>query len=285
MRSQLPVYCARLRLPVLVAGGLALVAGVLLDLPALLLTGLVAFAAGLALYLRVGTVRADPVTVRPPVAGRWLAVNSPANKIPSHGLHAYGQTYAIDLVHEPEGGARPGFVWLRPLARPPRDFPGFGQPVFAPADALVVRVHDRERDHWSRTSAPALLYLVAEGAVRELLGPSRILGNHVVLDLGGGVYAALAHLRRRSTRVRAGQRVAAGEQLAECGNSGNTTEPHVHFQLMDHRGVAVAAGLPFRFDRFEVDRERRDGVPRNQEPFVAAIGTETAAPRPGGTRR
>jgi hypothetical protein len=51
----------------------------------------------------------------------------------------------------------------------------------------VVRAHDRERDHWSRTSPPAMLYLVLEGTVRELLGPGRILGNHVVLDLGGGV--------------------------------------------------------------------------------------------------
>ncbi len=68
----------------------------------------------------------------------------------------------------------------------------------------------------------------------ELLGPGRILGNHVVLDLGDEVYAALAHLRRGSVRVRPGDRVAAGQQLAACGNSGNSTEPHLHFQLMDH---------------------------------------------------
>ena len=83
--------------------------------------------------------------------------------------------------------------------------------------------------------------------VRELLGPGRILGNHVVLDLGGGVFAALAHLRRGSLLVRRGDRVAAGQQLAKCGNSGNSTEPHLHFQLMDHPSVLRAAGLPVRF--------------------------------------
>jgi len=92
-----------------------------------------------------------------------------------------------------------------------------------------------------------MLCLVAEGMVRELLGPGRILGNHVVLDLGGGVFAALAHLRRGSLLVRRGDRVAAGQQLAECGNSGNSTEPHLHFQLMDHPSVLQAAGLPLRF--------------------------------------
>jgi hypothetical protein len=66
--------------------------------------GLVLLIAGLVLYFRVGTVRRPPIEVDAPVAGRWLAVNSPANRVPSHGLHAYGQTYAVDLVHEPRAG-------------------------------------------------------------------------------------------------------------------------------------------------------------------------------------
>ena len=123
-----------------------------------------------AIYLRLGTVRRPPVEVARPVAGRWLAFNSPADRVPSHHLHAYGQTYAIDLVHDPADGGRPGLAWWPP-ARRPEDFPGFGQPVLAPADATVVRAHDGERDHWSRTSPLAMLYVVLEGMVRELLGP------------------------------------------------------------------------------------------------------------------
>jgi murein DD-endopeptidase MepM/ murein hydrolase activator NlpD len=109
-----------------------------------------------------------------------------------------------------------------------------------------------------------MLYLIAEGTVRELLGPGRILGNHLVLDLGDGVYAALAHLRRGSLRVRPGDRVTAGQQLAACGNSGNSTEPHLHFQLMDHPSVLLAAGLPMRFGQA--------GLP-------ASLQALTAAPR------
>lgn len=207
--------------------------------------------AGLALIavlLRAGTLRREPVAVRLPVTGPWRALNSPATRVPSHGVQGYGQTYAIDLVYDPAGPAqpRPGFGW-RPLARRPQDFPAFGQPVYAPADGVVVRVHDRERDHWSRTSPLGLLYLVTVELLRELTGPSRVVGNHVVIDVGDGVYAVLAHLRRRSIRVTAGQHVRAGTQIAECGNSGNSTEPHLHFQLMDHPAIAVAAGLPFRF--------------------------------------
>lgn len=69
-----------------------------------------------------------------------------------------------------------------------------------------MRVHDRERDHWSRTSPLGLLYILTVELLRELTGPSRVVGNHVIIDIGDGVYAVLAYLRRRSVRVAAGQR-------------------------------------------------------------------------------
>jgi Peptidase family M23 len=269
---------ARLRMPLIYLALAAIAVDVVLvDLPRWPVLALLVVA--FAIYLRVGTVRRSPVTVAPPVAGRWLAFNSPASRVPSHHLHAYAQTYAIDLVPDPDDGRRPGLAWW-PLARRPADFPGFGQPVLAPADATVARVHDAERDHWSRTSPVAMLYLVLEGMVRELLGPGRILGNHVVLDLGGGVYAALAHLRRGSVRVRPGDRVAAGQPLATCGNSGNSSEPHLHFQLMDHPSVLLAAGLPMAFDHFEAAGTDRSGLPGNLETFTAVQCTDVRRPKP-----
>lgn len=276
MPDRRAIVCARLRMPLLwLATALIVVTAVVdrwLTSPFGLVLGVVTaavFLLAVALYLRVGTPRAAPLPVTAPVSGRWSAMNSPADHVPSHGMHAYGQTYAIDLVHEPGDRARPGFGWW-PLTLPARAFPAFGQPVLAPADGVVVRVHDRERDHRSRNSWPALLYLFAEGAVREALGPGRILGNHVVIDVGGGTYGVLAHLRRGSVGVRAGQRVVAGEQVAACGNSGNSSEPHLHFQLMDHRSVLFAAGLPFRFEGVSA----QGGVPRRGRAF-------TATPRPG----
>jgi Peptidase family M23 len=269
------VALARLRMPVVFLS-IALVAadGLLWDLPRWPLRALFVFS--LALYFRLGTLRREPVEVAMPVRGRWLAYNSPADRVPSHHLHAYGQTYAIDLVHVPQDRQRPGFAWWPP-ARRPRDFPAFGQPILAPADGVVVRSHDRERDHWSRTSVPAVLYLLLEGTVRELTGPGRILGNHVVLDIGGGVYAVLAHLRHGSVRVRRGQRVTLGQQVAECGNSGNSTEPHLHFQVQDHPSVLLAAGLPVRFDRFQVGGSEVAGMPHARQPFSASDPQPSAA--------
>ncbi|MEU3947218.1 M23 family metallopeptidase [Streptomyces sp. NPDC029526] len=208
-----------------------------------------------------GTAR-PPVEVAPPVTGRWSALNSPADRTPSHGIHAYGQTYAIDLLAEPEPGSRPGFSALWPLTRRPEEYPAYGAPLLAVADATVVRADDGQRDHRSRSSVPALLYLMlAEGSVREMTGVRRILGNHLVLDLGDGTYAAYAHVRRGSFTVREGDTVRAGQVVARCGNSGNSTEPHLHFQLMDGPDPDTARGVPFRWHGL--------GVPRNGEVFDA----------------
>ncbi|MEE1939595.1 M23 family metallopeptidase [Streptomyces sp. TRM 70361] len=228
-------------------------------------------AAGLALAaeaLRAYLTRAvhrgpEPaaVEVAPPVTGRWSALNSPADKVPSHGVRAYGQAYAIDIVREPEPPEepRPAFGWWPPVRRN-RDFPAFGEPVLAVADATVVRARDGRRDHLSRSSYPALLPFFVEASIRDLAGFGALVGNHLVLDLGGGTYALYAHLRRGSVTVREGERVRTGQVVARVGNTGNSTEPHLHFQLMDAAGPYTARGVPFRW--------RGVGVPRNEETFT-----------------
>ncbi|MFB7586751.1 M23 family metallopeptidase [Streptomyces sp. NPDC056169] len=230
-------------------------------LPAIAAGGL-----GLALAVtarrRIAAEPRETVEVAPPVAGRWSALNSPADRTPSHGTHQYGQTYAIDVVEEDERRPRPSFARLWPLVRDNRHFPAFDAPLLAVADATVVHAEDGQRDHLSRNSLPALVYLIlVESSVRALAGARRVTGNHLVLDLGDGTYAMYAHLRRGSLAVRPGDRVVAGQELARCGNSGNSTEPHVHFQLMDGPDLDTARGVPFTW--------RGIGVPANGETFTA----------------
>ena len=91
-----------------------------------------------------------------------------------------------------------------------------------------------------------------------------------MLDLGHDVYAVFAHLSKGSLTVTRGQRVKAGDHIASCGNSGNSTQPHLHFQLMDHKRVLLAAGLPFRFEQYETAGALRTGVPQSRVPFTVA---------------
>ncbi|MGW2654321.1 M23 family metallopeptidase [Streptomyces sp. NPDC001478] len=253
----------------------------------------------LAAGRRARAAKADPppaVEVEAPVSGLWTALNSPASRVPSHGIHTYGQTYAIDIVAERReepllplrkdgreagsadggaGGTRPKFHVLWPLAQRNRDFPAFGAPLLAVADGTVVRASHVRRDHLSRNSLLGLLYLmVVEASLRDVVGPGAVVGNHVVLDLGDGTYALYAHVRHGSLRVRVGDTVRAGQQLAECGNSGNSTEPHVHFQLMDHPDPDVAIGIPFTW--------RGIGVPANGRTFTAGRATNVDGGRDPG---
>lgn len=241
---------SRIRMPLAALTMAAMAANLIVDTPAWFRLGTLGmFVVAAALYVRAGTPRGDPVDVTAPVEGRWIALNSPTSRVPSHGIHAWSQTYAVDLVADPADGSRPGFSWWPP-ARRPEDFPGFGAPIGAPISGTIVRARRALRDHWSRTSPLGIVYFVVE-SVRELLGPIGVLGNHVVVRGDDGRFALVAHLQRHSIGVDVGDRVRRGERIARCGNSGNSTEPHVHLQVMDRPSVWVAAGVPLRIDGTE----------------------------------
>ena len=252
--SLLVIVCARARMPLLVIGAVLIVAADGLG-PAALWVGVGCMLLGLATYFRLLPVRDAPRVVLPPVAGdvdgQWLAINSPTNRVPSHGLLAYGQSHAVDLVHVPttgdDAGRGPGQRRGRSWHPRPETFSGFGRPVVAVADGEVVRTRDWQPDAraWLGTMGIALFMVLA--AVRELGGAGLVLGNHVVIRIAPQRYAVVAHLRRGSVLVRAGDRVTAGQPIAECGNTGNTTEPHVHVQLSDSSHPAFAAGVPMAF--------------------------------------
>lgn len=230
----------------------------------------------IALAARRRGTDAPPIRVTAPVAGRWLGMNSPTSQVPSHGVRAYGQSHAIDLVAEPLTAQRPQFGSGAGM-RLPQDFPAFGEPVFSMIDGVVVAASDGQRDHRSRSTGLAVAYMMLEGAVRELGGPRFIVGNHVTVRSSDGNYALIAHIRKRSLRVRVGDRVTAGQQLAECGNSGNSSEPHVHAQLMDRASLWTAQGLPLVFTHATISSathasnpESSDALPANGEHLRAA---------------
>lgn len=124
----------------------------------------------------------------------------------------------------------------------------FGSPVFAVADGEVVEVEDQNPDR-------------AEGVPVDLNAQA----NFVKLRHSGGIQSLYVHIKQGSVRVKVGQKVTAGTILAQLGNSGVTTGPHLHFQMMNEKDITVPpsfSGLTGRKSRTE-------------EPFVEQASLET----------
>jgi murein DD-endopeptidase MepM/ murein hydrolase activator NlpD len=166
-----------------------------------------------------------------PFKGTWWVANGGPDASTSHSWDLVGQRYAYDFVITDDGGKS-----YRHDGRQVEDYYAFGAPVLAPADGIVVAIQNRHRDcPW-----PGIIDPLAWS----------ILGNYVLIRHADSEYSLLAHLRRGSLRVRPGDRVLRGQMLGECGNSGHSTEPHLHFQVQDHPNFFLAASLPVRYERW-----------------------------------
>ena len=190
-----------------------------------------------------------PVVLAYPFSGQWLARNSPARRVPSHGSHAMGTTYAIDFVPVDAHGRSAPWSWAAAVAtEAPESFVGFGAPILAPCAGRVVIAHDGERDHQARRSQLTLVLYMLGQPSRIRRGPPAIAGNHIVIAVEDeGPFVLLAHLRHGSVEVAAGDHVQVGDVVAGCGNSGNSTQPHLHIQASDSTDWDRARGLPLTF--------------------------------------
>ncbi|MFO7960432.1 MAG: M23 family metallopeptidase [Nitriliruptoraceae bacterium] len=191
-----------------------------------------------------------------PFRGRWLVQNSPADRVPSHGTRRFATAYAIDFVPVDESG-RSAPLSLGSMVRPepPERFPGYGRPLTAPARGVIAALHDGEPDHAAYRGIPSIRYALTQQQ-RAANGWTALGGNHVIIALRAGGFVALCHLQRGSLKVSAGQPVEIDDVVGRCGNSGNSTEPHVHVQAMDSTDVERASAMAITF-RGELPRNRQ----------------------------
>lgn len=81
-----------------------------------------------------------------------------------------------------------------------------------------------------------------------------MIGNHVVID-HGGEYSMYAHLKPGTVAVQIGQQVRAGDVIGGLGSSGNSTEPHLHFQMCDGPDPTACHALPPNFTGVRIPME------------------------------
>ena len=184
---------------------------------------------------------AAPVVIAPPLTGSgWWDGNGCCTTISPHrgatlpvnGDLRLPEQFAIDVVQlDAADGCCTGPV--KDLG----SWPFFRAPILAVADGVVAE----SADGMPEQIPGEVTGITAQNAA----------GNHVIEDIGGGHFVLYAHLHTGSipARLTAGARLARGEQLGALGNTGSSTAPHLHFQVMDRPSALDATGLPFVFDR------------------------------------
>jgi murein DD-endopeptidase len=202
-----------------------------------------------------------PVLRTPFDSGDWLVGDGPSNTSAHRrslnavdaGAHI-GQRFAIDWVKiGPNGNTYHDDEHLN------ENYWAFAQPVHSVAGGEVVAVVDSIPDHAPHGPVPPVTL-------------ANIAGNYVTVRIGSDRYATYAHLKRGSIRVHTGQRVASGEVIALLGNTGQSTGPHLHFQITDGKSFLGSEGVPFVFDRFrflgygnDFEENKHPDSPRRRE--------------------
>jgi len=216
-----------------------------------------------------------PVVVDFPLEGEWWAPNTPGTKIPSHGTDMLGQRYAFDFVmvdwsknKRPYDGSDLRYFLLgMPLSK----WYGWGRSVYAPCDGKIVVAKDGIKERRRLHPISDLFAALKNGL---FFNPkkhdiSRLAGNHVIMQTQNE-YAFFAHFQTGSVCVTEGQEVKKGEMLGRVGHSGNSTAPHLHFQLADSADWLIAKGISCAFKKYErfqdgLWTEVTNGIPANKD--------------------
>jgi len=172
----------------------------------------------------------DTVKLHLPFNGEWFVYQGGRTGFQNANFTNEDQRFALDfallkngLPFKGDGGNN-------------SDYYCFGQPVLAAADGTVVDVQDGYQDN-----TPG----------RPVSDSPR--GNMVLILHGNSEFSLLTNLKQNSIKFKKGDKVKQGEAVAECGNSGPSPAPHVHYQLQDSAGLPLPDSLPAQFVDYVAD--------------------------------
>lgn len=200
-----------------------------------------------------------PVVVDFPLRGEWVAPNTPGTRVPSHGTDRFGETYAYDFVGvDPDSRKmryyKPSLLQYALFGIRLQDYYGWGRPIYASTAGIVVQAEDGWPERNPVNLVRDVLNAVKNARTYSTGQPSDfrpLTGNYVTVESSDG-YVVYAHAQTGSILVSPGDKVVPGQPLASVGHSGNSTAPHLHFQLMDHIDPWKAKGIPCCFREYEV---------------------------------
>ena len=166
-----------------------------------------------------------------PFKGEWNVTWGGDTKEQNYHVESVAQKNAFDiLIKDKNGSTHKG------TGATNEDYYAFGKELYAPCDGEIVLVVDGIKDN-----------------IPGNLNPIYVPGNTVIIKTAIGEYVFFAHFKQHSIVVKQGQKVSTGELLGLCGNSGNSTEPHLHFHLQNDEDMVKATGAKCYFDQLKVN--------------------------------
>jgi hypothetical protein len=168
-----------------------------------------------------------------PFTGTWTVIAGGEIREATAQRNLLQQQYTCEFSGTDASGIR-----FKNDGKAREDYIGYGKEIIAPANGTVVEVIDGIFDNSPGTR-----------------NPYAQIGNAIVIQHSNKEYSVLAFLKQGSIRVKVGDRIALGQVLAQCGGSGNASEPALHYHLQDSPYIQTAKVIKFYFERAMVSRE------------------------------
>ncbi|MES2276708.1 MAG: peptidoglycan DD-metalloendopeptidase family protein [Bacteroidota bacterium] len=166
-----------------------------------------------------------------PFKDEWTVVWGGDTKELNYHVESVAQKNAFDIVITDAKGKS-----YKTDGQTNQDYYAFGKPLFAPCAGEVVLVVDGVKDNKPGNKNPVY-----------------VPGNTVIIKTANNEYLFFAHFKQHSIVVKQGQQLKQGDELGQCGNTGNSTEPHVHFHIQNVEDMTVATGVKCYFDKILVN--------------------------------
>ena len=185
-----------------------------------------------------------------PFDGEWFVFWGGRTIEENYHVIAVDQRFAYDFLIVRGGTSH------RPDAKDNSGYYCWDSPIHAPADGVVTESVDGIEDN-----------------VPGVMNPGAPAGNHLVIDHGNGEYSLLAHFRRGTVAFHVGEHVKAGALLGRSGNSGNSSEPHLHYHLQNGPHFGSGEGLPAAFRDYCADgKPVASGEPKRGQHISKSCG-------------
>jgi murein DD-endopeptidase MepM/ murein hydrolase activator NlpD len=185
-----------------------------------------------------------------PFTGAWIVTSGGEIRDDTSAQHnLLLQQYAYEFSGTDAAGIR-----YKNDGKVNEDYVGYGKEVVAPANGTIVEIIDGIREN-----SPGMR------------NPYAQIGNTIVIQHSSKEYSVLAFLKQGSIRVKVGDRISRGQVLAQCGSSGNATEPILHYHLQDSPRLQTAQGIKFYFERVMVSKEGKKQLQLIHRPEIGEV--------------